>query len=429
MNFNRNQIIILGGALIFIIIIVLIFIGVLPGLKRQSEQAKSITLSIFGLSEEKDFKELIEGYTKLRPNVKILYTQFSEENFEDKFLDVLASGNAPDIIFFHSSWLPKHIDKIIPAPNNQIAFSQFAQLFPEVVVQNFAKEQKIYALPLFIDTLAMLYNKDLIDAGGVAVLPKTWAEFQSIIPKLRTLDAGKIIRPAAAIGGSRKSIETASDLLNLMIMQSGGPIVNQQGAVVFGKESLDAFDFYLSFANPNNDYYTWNDNLGSALEKFSQGEIPIIFNYYSSIAAIKDRNTFLNLGVAPVPQLSENTQPIAVANYWGLAVTKQSRYPEWAWDFLINTIANQQLMEVYLQSSNQLPALRSLISQYLDDIQRGVFARQALIARAWPSPDKFSLDNIFSQTIDAVLTGRLNQYQSLRQAESTINNLLLKKNY
>lgn len=424
MNLSRNQLIIIGIGAFIVIVIVLIFTGVIPGLQQGGSGQQAVQLVIFGVEDERNFRDLIDSYVKLKPGIKITYTQFSKDNFEKNLLGALAAGRGPDIISFHNSWLPKHFDKIIPAPVNQISLNQMQQLFPQIVLQNFVSQDRTYALPLYIDTLAMLYNKDIFDAKSIALQPKNWTEFQSLVPKLREVnDVGQLVKPAAAIGGSGKSIDDAAPLLNLLLMQFGGPTVDNQNDVKFGEAGTAAFNFYLSFGNPQSANYTWNDNLRYSLDDFSQGGTAVIFNYNSAIPVIKNRNAFLNLGIASVPQLAGAGQPINLADYWGLAVTNQSRNPAWAWDFIITVATNSQLSDAYLKSSNQPPALRSLVGKYLDDPKLGVFARQSLTARAWRGPDSASLSQIFSNMIESVLTGRLSQNQAISQAENEINSI------
>ena len=80
------------------------------------------------------------------------------------------------------------------APLPEAYSSQFGTLqiqndFPSVVQSDFtiaptATTTGIYALPLSIDTLAMIYNKDMFDSAGIATPPATWDDFEADISKL-----------------------------------------------------------------------------------------------------------------------------------------------------------------------------------------------------------------------------------------------------
>jgi len=435
MSLTRNQIIIIVLAGLIVLFFLLVFFGIIPGLKGPGTGSFGLPgggyeteLIFWGVTEAGDtsaIQLIIEEYLKTNKNVRINYRQFDDVlSYEKTLLNSLATGQAPDIFMFHSSWLPKHYDKVMPGPETFLPLSQFRQLFPTVVEQNFVLNGKVYALPLYIDTLAFLYNKDIFDAKSIALMPKTWQEFQNLISQLRQINIlNQIVKPAAALGGSEKNINSASDLLNLLMLQFGSQMIDQYGKINFGNQGLQALNFYLQFANPSSPYYTWNENLHYSLDSFSEGSTAIIFNYASQIPLIKAKNPYLSIGVTLTPQPAGVSQPIDYANYWGLSVSNQSRNSNLAWNFIFSATTNSQVSEIYLQAVKKPPALRSLIEKYKNDPELGVFAKQALTARSWPQPDSNVVKQTFSNMIESVLSGRLNSEQALRQAENEINEL------
>lgn len=438
MNLTRNQIIIIGIAGLIVLFFLLVFLGVIPGLKAPGGGGFGLPaggyqneLNFWGVSEADDsnaIQLIIDEYSLVDKNTRINYRRFDNTDvYEKTLLNSLATGQAPDIFMFHSSWLPKHYDKVTPVPETFLSLSQFRQLFPTVVEQNFVLNGKVYSLPLYIDTLAFLYNKDIFDAKSIALTPKTWQEFQNLIPQLRQTNVlNQIVKPAAAFGGSEKNINSASDLLNLLMLQFGSQMIDQYGKINFGNQGLQALNFYLQFSNPSSPYYTWNENLPYSLDSFSEGSTAIIFNYASSLSLIKGKNPYLNIGVSPMLQPLDSAQatPINYANYWGLSVSNQSRNSNLAWNFIFSATTNPQTSEIYLQAVKKPPALRSLIEKYKNDPELGVFAKQALTARSWPQPDSNVVKQTFSNMIESILSGRLNSEQALRQAENEINEIM-----
>lgn len=444
MSFSRNQIIIIGIVGIITVFFALLFLGIIPGLKKPGAggglgpvgKGNETVINFWGIIEndndEDAIKTVIEEYQKINKGVRIDFLAFDNPTtYEKTFLNALATGKAPDIFSFHSTWLAKHYDKIIPVPETVFSLNDLQQLFPQVVEQDFVLRQakdkpSVCALPLYIDTLALLYNKDVFDAKAIALPPTSWQAFQNLIPYLREINLlNQIVKPASAIGGSEKSIDNASDLLNLLMMQFGSKMVDNYGRANFGKEELSALNFYLQFANPSNAYYTWNENFRYSLNSFGDGSTAMIFNYASRIPSIKAKNPYLNIGVAAMPQPFDAAQdkPLNNANYWGLSVSSQSRYSDLAWNFILFASANPQTNEIYLQKAKKPPALRSLIQKYINDPELGVFSRQALTARSWRQPDNQAIKQIFSNMIGSILNGKISPQQGLEQAENEINSL------
>jgi len=434
MSLSKTQIIIISAAGLIVLFFILLFLGIIPGLKQSTTTGpggpsanSQIQLSFWGAAEAGEsnaVQQLIDEYSKINKGVSIVYRRFDNADiYEKTLINALATGQGPDIFMLRNDWLPKHYGKISPLPDALLGLSQFRQLFPQVAEQDFILSAKIYALPLYIDTLALLYNKDIFDASAVALTPKTWSDFQNLIPQIRQINIlNQLTRPAAAIGGSNRSINSASDLLNELMFQFGSKFVNSSGEINFGPEGLSAFNFYLQFADPNSKYYTWNDNLNFSLDNFSQAQTAMIFDYASSLPKIKQKNPYLNVGVSPMLQFDLN-QPVNFSDYWGLSVSNQSKQQGLAWNFILAAAANPQISDVYLQAAKKPPGLRTLIEKYKTDPDLGVFSSQALSARSWPQPDSVAVSQIFSDMIQSVLTGRLNSQQAINQAQSQINDL------
>ena len=105
-----------------------------------------------------------------------------------------------------------------------------------------------------------------------------------------------MIKSAAAIGGSEKSVHAAGDLLNVIMLQFGSQLINRQQKqqINFGEPEEKAFDFYLQFANPTGQRYTWSDNLPYSLNAFAEGQTAAIFDYAAQIPLLKEKSVFGN---------------------------------------------------------------------------------------------------------------------------------------
>mgnify|MGYP006445937701 FL=1 len=69
-------------------------------------------------------------------------------------------------------------------------------------------------------------------------------------------------------------------------------------------------------------------------------------------------------------------------DYWVNVVAKKSANPGPAWDFIQNA-SGQELVRSYLKTNKKPTALRSLITEQLEDIDLRIFASQVLTADNW----------------------------------------------
>jgi multiple sugar transport system substrate-binding protein len=265
-----------------------------------------------------------------------------------------------------------------------------------------------------VDTLAMYYNKDLLNNAGIAQPPAFWNnEFQQAVKKMTKQDSqGNIIQSGAALGGSN-NVERYSDILSVLMMQNGSVMMNDNGQVIFDRippalkdqkynPGIEALRFYADFANPAKEVYSWNNNLDDSLNLFSQGQLALMFGYAYQLPTIKAQAPKLNFGIAKLPQIEGNT-PINFANYWVEAVSNKSKYPNESWDF-IQFATKAEQAKTYLAKAKRPTALRSLVNEQIDDFDIGVFAEEVLTAKSWyRGADSAAMEKIFAEMIDSAI--------------------------
>jgi len=416
-----------GGALVF-------FNG-----QKKASTTQAVTLSVWGVDDKKVFDNLIAYYTQYNPSAKITYTQIDPANYESDILRAFAEGAGPDVFEIGNQSLPRWRSVLAELPeaySSQFGMLQMQTDFPSVVQDDFMIDPTptttgIYALPLSIDTLAMFYNKEMLDSAGIAVPPATWDDFESDVQKLRIVNSsGQITRAAAAIGGSEASIPEAPDILSLLMLQNGTQMVSSDlSTAKFADDAtgagLSAFNFYLQFANASSPYYTWNDAMGDDTQSFASGQVAIIFGYHNDLVSIEAKAPFLNVGIAPVPQPTGATISISYPKYNGLAVYQKSRYVTSAWQFILTLTAYANGEKIYTDATGNPPALRSVIAADANNADLSVFAKQALAAHSWYEINNLSISDIFNTAIESALTGSASPGEALKQAESSVSTLML----
>jgi len=420
------------AAVVLIIIVVILFFN----LRQHSNSQQALNISVWGTDSPKAWNDLINNYTGpgSGTSMVIKYTQIDPSNYQNTILSALAAGNGPDIFEIGNRDLPQWSNFITPVPTALATTFSTVTLqndFPTVVGQDFGFGGYVYALPLSVDTLAMIYNKDLLDSAGITSPPKTWSDFESDIPALKkTNSQGQITQAAAAIGGTESSIANAPDLVFLLMLQNDTQMVSSDyTSVRFASDDtsdsspgMNAFNFYLQFANAASPNYTWNDTLGNTIDAFSQGKTAIIFDYASSLANIKARAPFLNIGIAPMPQPANATVVVNYPKYSGLVVNKYSASYLSAWTFIINLTTSAANEKIYTTDTGTPPALRSSIQADLTDPTMSVFASQALTARSWYEKNSERMDGIMNSAIGNVLNGSANSTAALTEAQAAANN-------
>ncbi len=426
--------------LIIAIIVAVILIGILAlGIKRDT-RPKSMTLEIWSVYDDVDaYSELIEAYQKENKYVTINFQKKSFAEYEGELINALAAGKGPDIFDIHNTWLPKHKDKISSMPQTAefLNLKNFQDMFVDAVYQDFVDKAKIYALPLYVDTLALYYNKDFFNSVGIPSPPTTWDEFMDDVEKLTKKDQwGNIERGGVAMG-TAENINRSTDILTLLMLQTGVEMTDKehtratfnlstylQGALF--NPGKDALRFYTDFSNPTKSVYCWNRQMPFSIDAFYQGKTAMMINYSHHIDTIRAKSPYLNFGIAPVPQIKGREFDINYSNYWGLTVSKNAKYPEEAWKFLLY-ISRSDNLKKYLEKAKRPTPRRDLIEWQRENPDLGVFANQALSARSWYQADNQAIETIFANMVESVVLGAETIEQALEKAADQITILMRPK--
>ncbi len=430
---NKKILYIIGGVAGFLILLVLIF--VITGRKKPSTfPSGPITLTFWDpFNESQILSPLFADYSKLHPNVRIVYTKKDISTYSNDLLQALASGSGPDIFAINNAWLPKFLDKATAAPASIINFTDYKTAFVDAAVNDFTKDQKVYGVPLSVDSLALYYNKDLLGSAGIATPPKTWNELAADVQKIKRQDSSGYFTRSGVAMGTNANVNRSVDILYLLMLQQGvvpfsqdgnypqfGQTVQQHGNTI--NPGAIGLGFYTSFADPTNINYNWNARSDYSIDAFANGRAAFLYSYSYARDTILQKSPNLNFDVAAVPQPNLENPTVNFANYWGEVVSKQSKRPTVAWDFLKFLASKAELDKYY--ASHKVPASRKdLVSLQIQDPDIGVFANANLTAKTFYRPDQAKMDTIFGQMIDNVILNHSSIQDSLSQAAQQASTL------
>ena len=388
------------------------------GLSQEQQAAtKPVTLEYWTVFDDVDaIRVLVEKYRLDHPYLTVNVRQLRVDEIYPRLIESLADDKGPDIISVRNRWLGKLSTKLAVMPatvqDTQIhtvkstlgekttvtvqnkatpTVDQIDKEYVQAVKNDVIRDKKIYGLPLSFDTMALYYNKDLLDRAGVAEPPKTWEEFQVAVKKLTKYDktTGKISQSGAALG-TGNNVPGSDDLLYILFRQSALNFVNKNGQAVFNAPSRNnsgespvatVLNFYTDFANSTRDTYTWNEGMNNALDNFVNGSLGFFFGYNYHFSQIKARSPQLNFGILPMLQLNPEKQ-VNVANYWVQTVVGKSKQQNEAWNLLLY-LTHSAATKEYLDRTVRPTALRTYIGAQSEKTELVPFISQILIADNW----------------------------------------------
>ena len=359
-KFNKNYIFI-GIGLLVIALIFIIIKFLIPAIKGKN--ATVVTLNYWGLWEDSGvMSSLISEFETKNPTIKINYIKSDKTDYRSRLAGRLAKDpdteQVPDIFRIHSSWLPMFSGDLAAVPAATVTNLELDKDFYDVYKNDLKTGTSYYAIPLMYDGLALFYNKDLIQKGGVEI-PKSWWDLQTAAAKLTVRDDQGNIQIAGVAMGLTDNVDHWSDIIGLLLKQNGADLLI--GTTDNDAKIKDVISYYTNFSTK---YKTWDETLPNSTELFAQGKLAFYFAPSWRVFNIEDLNPSLNFEITNVPQLptlqnisdtsnssSANLTNIQWATYWAEAVNVKSKHQKEAWKFLEFLASKDSLQKMYAAES------------------------------------------------------------------------------
>jgi len=410
------------------------------------EDKEEIVLEYTRLYDDSDvLDELIASYQDDHPNIEIVVRKYDFKTdetiyeYQKEMTKLIADGNGPDMFMIHNDWLPYYKNQLTPMPTSLMTASNFADDYPDVVVDDFIDSNKVYAVPYYIDNLILFYNTEIFRDLRLKP-PTTWSEFVDLVPKLTKYGTGNEITQSAVPLGVADGIPRFAEILATLIMQYGGEMTNADHTkATFNLPAPDsdppyfsgqeALTFYTNFANPNKETYTYNDYVDSKGERelptdiqaFMDGTAAMYIGYSYHVAHIDKFAPNLRFDTAPLPQL-RLTDPVVVANYWGETVSKTCEHPNEAWDF-INYVSQKSNVARYTRAAGHVPARLDKQESYISKRYYGAVAQQINFSKSWYRSNTSKIEDIFATMVENVLKYNVTPATAIDTAVRDINEL------
>jgi arabinogalactan oligomer/maltooligosaccharide transport system substrate-binding protein len=258
------------------------------------------------------FKELITEFNKTYPNVKINYQSVPFGEAQNKFKTAAAANSgAPDILRAEVAWVSEFASLGYLYELDGTELTADASDFLPAPAGSTKYNGKTYGVPQVTDSLALMYNKKLLNDAGITAAPKTWDELKTAAATIeeKTGKTGVYLNPQGYF-------------MLPFIYGEGGDLIDPEAKkitvnapeAVAGAEKEQELLKSPGFAKP-----PATDAYAAMMNEFKAGNVAMIINGPWEVNNIKGASTFgglENLGIAPVPAGSAKAgAPVGGHNY------------------------------------------------------------------------------------------------------------------
>lgn len=369
-------------------------------------------------------KKMIEAYKKSNPNVTIDYQYFPYDAFIQKLKASYASKNPPDVAQMFGTWVTDYAKNglLLELNDDSIKNDMY-----EAPLGGYTYEGKLYGIPheFNIENNGMLAHKAMFDDQGVSYPPKTWDEMMDAAEKLTVRDGDKI--------NVRGYDFTGNDPLNFsflaMILQQGGNYWAEEGHVNFNtpeaetamstladmvtKQKITDMSLFGSQESPYMTFFKGNSAMTlSGPWVIAEGQTTFGVNDFDYI---------------PVPPFAGDKPVFAAESGWGEVVSKVTKHPKEALEF-INFTAQPEQAKVWNLTTFTVPANKNVTvdPDFISQVPLMQTSIDSLEYGQWIGPvgDRDFWFKVVGDNFQAVTVGNITVQDALKKITDDINQMI-----
>ena len=347
------------------------------------------------------FRDIIERFNKAHPqtSVRLVEGPPSTDTREDMYSTAfLAGGSGYDIVYCDVIWVPKFAaagwlldltDRLLPADRDD---------FLPADLEAGRYGGRLYRIPAFTDAGLLYYRKDLVPRP-----PETFEELVGAASEFQNSDRVGYLWQGKQYEG------LVTNYLEIL-WGYGGEWISPDGRVLLDRpEALDALRFLKSSIGTISPQGVTTYSEEETRNLFQRGRSVFLRNWFYvwALAGRPDSDVQGKVGFIPMVHAA-GAKPSATLGGWGFAVSRLSKNPDAAWEFVQFATRPEQLQELY-SKAGRIPARKSLVPEQFQEIVRNAKARPRI-------PEYAQASDILQRWLSAALTGTVSPEDALRKA-------------
>lgn len=272
--------------------------------------------------------EITSTFMADNPDIKVNMTTIPWGEYWTKLQTTLPSASGPDIFWLNYMYTLEFAPKGLLLPVEDASIQK--EKFPEATLDMGMHDGTLYNVPFMLDTVALVYNKDLFDAAGVdyPTADWTWDDLREAAKKLTVKDAngkttqyGYCVDPQSQMGTYN------------FLYQNGVSVYDEDMATPnfnsdAGREAFQ-FQYDIMYTDGSSPTGAQLEELGKD-DRFMSGQIAMLYTVAPRMTKYYDAMG-QSLDAAPLPQGKEAACTLNACSFAGSAKTA---HPEQVQRFL-----------------------------------------------------------------------------------------------
>jgi len=386
-------------------------------------------------------QKIFDTYQQAHPEI-LIQPEIPTQNTTQALLTEVAGGDAPDVVMAWELQYPILAEKGVYMPLDDVINADAAYKskvlpdFYESHIQMYTWKGKLYVLPEQNASVVLYYNKKLLDEAGVAYPPTdwkdtswTWEKFVDGCHKLTKKSGDQITQY-----GFTEAWWIPLSAVIFAYCNNGNwfdRYSDPTKVTLTDPKVLQAFQWYADLWNKEKVAITpENWKVQAGYQMFAAGKVAytLVGHWFYPEFSKAEHNLSMDIGVFPVgPQ---GKQPMTDLGGTGMAMTKATKHPKEAWQFLSfecgpdgqKIIAESGLFAPMLKS---IATSQSFLGSHKAISNRGVFNSAMENATSFPiGPAYDAMADPLGRDTDALWNGQETAEVALAKAQTDMQQAL-----
>jgi multiple sugar transport system substrate-binding protein len=347
------------------------------------------------------FRDIIGRFNKTHPqtSVRLVEGPPSTDAREDMYSTAfLAGGSGYDIVYCDVIWVPKFAaagwlldltGRLSPADGDD---------FLPADLEAGRYNNRLYRIPAFTDAGLLYYRKDFVRRP-----PETFQDLVRAASESQNSDRVGYLWQGKQYEG------LVTNYLEIL-WGYGGEWISPDGHVLLDSaEALEALRFLKSSIGTISPQGVTTYTEEETRNLFQRGRSVFLRNWFYVWALLGRPDSDVEGKVGFIPMVhAPGAKPSATLGGWGFAVSRLSKNPDAAWEFVQFATRPEQLQELY-SKAGRIPARKSLVPEQFQEIVRNARMRPRI-------PEYAQASDILQRWLSAALTGTVSPEEALRNA-------------
>ncbi len=423
-----------GAFSVWVIVWLWSFVFMMSACHPRTDTEASVNLELWTIALKPKFiayfDNLLAQFEAEHPEVKVRWLDLPQASILPKLMASIAGGVPPDVVNLSTG-------TALTLARNGALVNMEESLSPQVVATFHPQLWRaaswrggIYAVPWYVTTRVLIYNKQILQQSGwnVASPPRTWKQVEELAVRVRRQ------------GGSVYGYEPVVRLIDDWRM-AGLPVYSQDGLARFNTVAgQSCLRWYVELRRRDLiPAETLIEGYAGAIDRYKQGNLALLEagpQLLLNIAADAPE-VYAHTGVSSLPLGSSGTLPAALMD---LVVPRSSQHRQLAVQ-LAAFIANKQNQLAFVR---EVPLLPSTIVSEAEMFPPEVRAGDALQAQALrlsfaqlQRAEDFSLglerarelEKTINKAVESAFYGQCEVPQALGEAEREWNEIVLSSSF